>query len=517
MITERQNKFSPNTTSRFDITSKEQLGFKSMTSWSPGRQCNHLGHSIIRRCCLLSDSVEKFDEVTCGRSWTENGKSSSERLSADTGAEAQAGTTTGDHMQQHCAKCDALQSPSYEVVTPRKIFRDGRYRQLLCLEDEGVYQCAQTGLVFEVTQKVQVEYRVLSWSRFGPYLSDTWRFAGPIFDVECDPSILKSIRFPHSLCLADSDSEMKFSVLHVKDKQGVIEPSADHSRSHVKWSVSSLSPVGPIVQTTKTAEHHGVVLVYKEMGQQDSYSFRVYLATNNHSDIKDIQNEVKNSKKRYVKIEKPPTCQRLLGENRKYRLQSDPEGDITPEDFQFTLAVVKMKGYFEAFFEQRPPFKLSLVEAESEQIVWSATIREGDCAIRVIEKPQRQPVRRKRSSSMSEEELTNKRPRWNDESDGVRNPRASDLSDKQLMQVAKVLGKEWKSHAICYLDLRKQDLDEIEASEEDLQMKKFHTLDRWRQRQPKGEAGIQHLLDRLNQEDVPNNVVDVLKGMGPLL
>lgn len=78
---------------------------------------------------------------------------------------------------------------------------------------------------------------------------------------------------------------MKFSVLHVKNHQGLIEPSVDHSRSHIKWNVSSLSPVGPVVQTSKPTEHHGVVQIYKEVGQQDSYSFRVYLATNNDSDI----------------------------------------------------------------------------------------------------------------------------------------------------------------------------------------------------------------------------------------
>lgn len=86
-------------------------------------------------------------------------------------------------------------------------------------------------------------------------------------------------------CTSDQDNEVKFSVLHVKNHQGLIEPSVDHSRSHIKWNVSSLSPVGPVVQTSKPAEHHGVVQVYKEVGQQDSYSFRVYLATNNDSDI----------------------------------------------------------------------------------------------------------------------------------------------------------------------------------------------------------------------------------------
>lgn len=50
---------------------------------------------------------------------------------------------------------------------------------------------------------------------------------------------------------------------------------------------------------------------------------------------------------------------------------------VSVQELKFTLAVTKMKGYFEAFFEERPPFKLSLVEINTEETVWSATIREG--------------------------------------------------------------------------------------------------------------------------------------------
>lgn len=93
---------------------------------------------------------------------------------------------------------------------------------------------------------------------------------------------------------------MKFSVLHVKNSRGLIEPSADHSGSHVRWNVSSLSPVGPIVQTSKSAEHHGVVQVFKEVGHENSFSFRVYLAGNNCSDIK-----VRKHVKRFISNKKP--------------------------------------------------------------------------------------------------------------------------------------------------------------------------------------------------------------------
>lgn len=79
---------------------------------------------------------------------------------------------------------------------------------------------------------------------------------------------------------------MTFSVLHIKDNRPLIEPTVDHSGSHVKWNVTSLSPVGPIIQTTQSVEHHGVVLVYKQLGSDNNnYSFHIYLATNSASDI----------------------------------------------------------------------------------------------------------------------------------------------------------------------------------------------------------------------------------------
>ncbi|XP_071214979.1 uncharacterized protein [Salvelinus alpinus] len=395
-----------------------------------------------------------------------------------------------------CEKCKAIQqSQGNDLVTPRKISK-GRLQ--VQLEGEGAYECSVTGLVFEVSERVLIRYSVLSWSKFGMFLGDSWRFAGPIFNVDCvnsPSSILTSIQFPHSLCLADPDSEMTFSVLHMKDSCPVIEPSVDHSGSHVKWRVSSLSPVGPIVQSSKPVEHHGVVLVFKELALNNSYSFRIYLATNNSSDIKDIGKEVRCSKRRYLKVEKPPTCKL---DERRYRLMSEPEGDISPADLQFTLAVTKLKGYFEAFFEQPPPFKLSLIETESDQTVWSATIREG----------------RKRSTSTSEEEMTNKRPRCADESDGVRTVQVPDVSSKQLMQVAKRLGKEWKQVAIGCLDLSSKELDDIQASEEDVIMQRFKALERWKTSRPKGEATVAHLLKSLQElDDLPNEVHQTLQDM----
>ncbi|XP_048859554.1 NACHT, LRR and PYD domains-containing protein 1 isoform X3 [Brienomyrus brachyistius] len=395
-----------------------------------------------------------------------------------------------------CSKCEAIQNEGYNSVTPRNISR-GRY--LLLLEDEGTYQCSITGLVFEVSQKVQIQYSILSWTKYGMFLKDSWKLAGPIFDVDCDPSILKSIHFPHSLCLADPTSELTFGILHIKNRRPIFEPSTDHSGSHIKWTVTSLSPVGTVVKTSQPTEHHGVVLVYKEVAKRPSCSFRIYLATNNQSDINDIKKVVQRSNKKYVKIEKPPTCQRLLQDGKTYRLTSEPEAEIGPKELQFSQEVVMLKGYFEVFFEQSPPFELSLIEVDSEQTVWTAKLREGDCEDNATEKPRKSSQKRKRSRSTSDEDLSNKKSKGKD---------MADITDQQLMMVARKMGKEWQQVAILHLDLKLQDLEKL--PDEDLTMRKFKMLDLWR-RKVKGGASAPLLYEALNKEDVPNEVRDVLE------
>ncbi|XP_056906699.1 uncharacterized protein si:dkeyp-97b10.3 isoform X1 [Takifugu flavidus] len=429
------------------------------------------------------------------------------------GPEAQTSNGKADemHFRLCCEKCKSVQqSHGSELVTPR---RTSKGQLQVQLEGEGTYECSVTGLVFEAAEPVLVRYSVLSWSRFSTFLQDSWKFAGPIFNVETvnkDASVLKSIQFPHSICLADPENEMKFSVLHVKNSQPLIEPTADHSGSHVKWNVTSLSPVGPIVQASRSVEHHGVVLVYKQLGGNGNnhhHSFHVYLATNSSSDIKDVSKQVRGYKNRYILIEKPPTCKLDEG---AYRLISEPEGEIRPQELKFTLAVTKMKGYFEAFFEQAPPFKLSLVDTCTEETVWSATIRDGDCVDNTERRQRKRPASRQRSNSPSED---HKRPRWSDQTDGSKTAmsQSQDMTDKQLLQLAKRLGKEWKQVAI-YLDLDSKDLDTIQAAEKDVTMQKLQMLVKWKGRQPPGKATAFYLWQSVRElDDLPNEVHQTLE------
>ena len=88
-----------------------------------------------------------------------------------------------------------------------------------------------------------------------------------------------------------------------------------------------------------------------------------------------------------------------------------------------------------------------------------------------------------------------------------------DMSEKQLLQVAKRLGKEWKQVAI-YLDLNSRDLDDIQAAEKsDVTMQKLKMLVEWKSRSRPGEATANHLYNSVEElDDLPNEVRQTLQG-----
>lgn len=90
--------------------------------------------------------------------------------------------------------------------------------------------------------------------------------------------------------------------------------------------------------------------------------------------------------------------------------------------------------------------------------------------------------------------------------------RGQDMSEKQLLQVAKRLGKEWKQVAI-YLDLNSRELDDIQAAEKDVTMQKLKMLVEWKSRRRPGEATAYHLWKSVEElDDLPNEVHQTLQG-----
>ncbi|XP_060130409.1 uncharacterized protein LOC118093934 isoform X3 [Zootoca vivipara] len=414
------------------------------------------------------------------------------------------------NIHRHCERCKIPQN-QHEQVAPRKLSR-GRF--WLNLDGEGIYQCTITGLIFEVTKASVIEYSLLSWTKYAAYLKDPWIVVGPIFDVKCkSPSVLTSIQFPHALCLNDHSSDMTFNVFHFKSNGPEFERSADHSTTHVKWRVSSLSPVGPVIEKYDPVCYHGVVILYKVVNDHPSLKFHVYVAGNNSSFIKDVSKTIQRSSNRFIKIEKPP-CHKLLQVGKKYKLISDPEADINPEEMEFVDdSTLAQKHFFEVYLEHPTELVLSLMDVESEETVWKAKLRECDWILHNQNNNKQKRStngtrRRKSSTSLSEDELCNKRLKAINASDGMK--ASAVLTDQQLMILAKKMGKNWKVIGIEHLNLSIEDIEQIEAKEEDVNMYKCMMLRKWRDsKQNNGTA--RSLYDCLNGK-APYDVLEILTG-----
>ncbi|XP_078058679.1 uncharacterized protein LOC144483974 [Mustelus asterias] len=391
------------------------------------------------------------------------------------------------YVKPSCLFCHCQTNQNFEQVTPRQISKE---RFCLKLDHEGSYQCVATGLIFEVTDKVDIIYSILSWYKYDTFLEKKWKLCGPLFDVKSDPALLKSIYFPHSLCLADQSPDLQFGILHIKNKKPEIEPTTDHSTTHVQWNVSSLSPVGPIFQTSSDdIQHHGVVLIYKVIHNRQSLLFHVYMAANNDSVIKDITKAEKHSKQKSVKIDKPTPCHKKLIIGKTYRLLSDPQAEIIPGEIEFLdMTPLKCKSYFEVFLEQPEDLQLTLMDIDSSETMWTSKLRECDWAnhdqngegkSRDINKNRR----RKSSNDCSMEENSSKRPRWNDATDGLTRNKNNIITEKQLMKFAEKVGSNWQVFAISCLDLQSQDIEKIKEQKEPPTVQIFKMLQVWKNKE----------------------------------
>ncbi|XP_064372627.1 uncharacterized protein LOC112981348 isoform X1 [Dromaius novaehollandiae] len=420
---------------------------------------------------------------------------------------------SGANSLLHCEHC-RNEDVQKEQVMPRRLSGE---QYLLRLEGEGAFQCSATGLIFEATAAASVRYSVLSWSKYAALVGDGWLAGGPLFDVHCTPAAaLAAIGFPHALCLGGGDAQPAFKVLHVTaGGSAALEAPAECSASHVRWLVSSLSPVGPLLRAEEPLLYHGAVVLYKVLDGHPSLSFRVYVATNNDSFIKDIARAVKHSSKKFVKIDKPPVCQKLLQKGKRYRLLCEPEAEVTPEEIEFVDgSLLKLKSYIEVYLEKPDDLTLSLVELESDAVVWKAKLRESDWIHHDQNRNEQKrsavgTKRRKSTHSFSEdEEYCWKKRKGSDTADGVK--AKSLLTDQQLMAIAKRFGREWKEIAIECLQLEMKDIHQIQAKEEEVNIHKFLMLSKWRDRE-QSNGTAQSLYDSL-KDKVSYDVVEVLEG-----
>ncbi|XP_044525472.1 uncharacterized protein LOC123242045 [Gracilinanus agilis] len=443
-----------------------------------------------------TESESEESQLEAGKSSEEQAESSAEESSFSQGEDLRKAQFQGpfpsfDVPPAHCEHCIS-ENKQNEQVMPRLLSR-GQY--LLKVDSEGTYQCARTGLIFEVNNKTDIRYSVLSWSKYANLVVKPWIVGGPLFDVKCDPAVLGSIQFPHTLCLGYHDSLMTFKVFHITKSGPSLESIVDHSTTHVKWHVSSLSPVGPVIQAQEAVQHHGVVILYKVIDSHPSLSFRVYVATNNDSFIK--------VRPRRMPSRVPSARSPCIG-------GSFQTGPYQAREDVGSSSICHRSRVSEPTIERSVDGRLLL---DSTVVLFGAVWLTGDW----IQHDQNQNIqrnstnsnrRRKKSDSSPEEEYQAKRAKYTGSPEPADQEKV--LSEMQLMTLARKLGKEWIQLAVGNLGLEIADIDTIQEKCEDITVCKFRMLKKW-QEKVANNGTAKNLYNRL-ESDASIEVRETLKG-----
>ncbi|XP_072923050.1 uncharacterized protein [Hemitrygon akajei] len=135
----------------------------------------------------------------------------------------------GQHRLKSCDICGFKdEEKKWRVVEPDVSDGDMHFR--ISLPGEGFYECAITGLRWEIKGAITITYRYCSWSEYAPIiLIKKSEFCGPLFNILAEDDIIKAIHLPHFICLkengkvsfqegSDEDVSQRESSLPVKEQ-----------------------------------------------------------------------------------------------------------------------------------------------------------------------------------------------------------------------------------------------------------------------------------------------------------
>nr|XP_020480872.1 uncharacterized protein LOC109974812 isoform X2 [Monopterus albus] len=118
----------------------------------------------------------------------------------------------------------------------------------------GVYQCASTQLVFKLTQKAELSYKIIQWDKIKPplpsYKRPDKRPAGPLYHIECSEKAVAQLCLPHCEAQPAPPNE-DLCVAHFRHgRMGILKP-LKITDTHVVVNVPHLSALGLIWKWVK--------------------------------------------------------------------------------------------------------------------------------------------------------------------------------------------------------------------------------------------------------------------------
>ncbi|XP_063048601.1 uncharacterized protein LOC134442295 [Engraulis encrasicolus] len=343
----------------------------------------------------------------------------------------------------------------------------------------GSHECSESGLRWLCAGPVTLQYRISKEELFSAQLQMLeYRPAVPLMEIKLLSGELEEVYLPHSLCLGGSDPAKLGDAVRALhgDNSSISLETCELRRFHGRLSARHFSLWQFVVWLGFPVRDHCEVLVYKHKPQP--LVLHIYVLPLRSSAKQGKQEKYERSQ---AILKLPDTISLLMGSTLQL-CTSCPS--VVSSEVPFTCYTAHAS--FEVHVEELPKeFDMELQSTKENKPIWKVTMWQDTDYPETLQHTDSQS-RVKKSQT--------------------------DMTEQQQMEVAKLMGGEWKQVGILYLGLSIQELDKIQESERDATMQRFRMLSQW-MRQHKGKAGISELHRCLNQHDVPNGVRDCLESM----
>ncbi|KAL7841577.1 hypothetical protein SRHO_G00252680 [Serrasalmus rhombeus] len=278
-----------------------------------------------------------------------------------------------------CCTCADLQdSTEWELVVPdaeaSSVNGNAKYRFTAA---PGSYECTVTGLRWESSIEVELEYCWSNWELVSEVLErEQYHPGGPLLDITVIRGTLNAVHLPHFLCLgSESPLSDAVRVFHDEDVGASFE-TCSLSRFHAKLLQPTFSPKGVLVKNGFRVKAHCEILIYHVLAA--TLTLHIYI----------IPHDFKM--KEAVEKERSDKCLKILKPNPKsslqmkswYKLrtlqktkQSDYNSEITPTSLKLRYNTATTN-VFEVYINNpEEDFYLQLTTEKDNEVVWEVPIR----------------------------------------------------------------------------------------------------------------------------------------------
>ncbi|XP_075034990.1 uncharacterized protein LOC142097224 isoform X2 [Mixophyes fleayi] len=307
--------------------------------------------------------------------------------------------------QMDCKLCGLVQDSS-NAITP--IITGSTYR--LELNSPGLFCCSETGIKFQVTYPVTIEYELDSWGNYVTLIQNQtkgYEIIGPLFNIKSniEPGAVSAVYLPHCLCLKGFDIEPSWiKCFHMKDKNMVLETPTRIEPYYVVLEHPTFSCIGVLMyhwnllqdEIIKHIPFHGKVLLYcKIIGinnpEYKEYRIHLYLTPSYISMEKAVHNQ--ETIDGYYRMRKPPQTD-CVYTKKNYNVKGPESACVVPETLLFHCSYPSEPYPFTEITidgnDTITNIDLYLLPEECGSPIWKAKLTKGD--ITDIKSPKQGPT-----------------------------------------------------------------------------------------------------------------------------